>query len=156
MLTGKGWVVLCAQTEKRIGKHIPECFTWIDLGMGCSWVSLASNCIKRISIFEWIHNKLWVNGSDCHTEIWDFLLETNWGYMVLSWDHLFECLWLSGYENPGWSGGDPVLWDASLQFSALCQRWHWCLSFTSYLCILGGNQEKTVYIHKFSAAHQSN
>lgn len=89
MLTGKGWMVTCVP-KQRIGKNILECFTQIDLGMGCFWVSLASNCIERCQFFAWIHNVLWVNGSDCHTEIRHLPLAINWGYLVL-----FEIIYLS-------------------------------------------------------------
>lgn len=49
---------VCAQTEKRIGKDVMECFTLIDLGRGYFGVSLASNCSKSVSIFQQIHNML--------------------------------------------------------------------------------------------------
>lgn len=120
LLTGKGWVVMCAPKQRRGKKHSGMFYPdWFGDGL-------------LLDIFgKELHLKclnFWVNTHVLTglTAIWRSGISSwaiNWGYLVLSWDHLFECLWVSGYENSWWSGEDPVFWDTSLQFSALCQRW---------------------------------
>lgn len=69
--------------EKRTEKNILGHFTLMDLGIDDFGEPLPSNCIKSISVFQWIHNMYRVTSSSYDTEVWNLLPGYKLGILVL-------------------------------------------------------------------------